>query len=355
MRPPYDVIIAGASFAGLAVARQLRGRVLLLDRQPIGEGVTSACAAPVRTVAVMGASPSILETHDEIVIHTPGGSARWPLPEPFCTFDYRRFCREAAVGIGAQFRLASVQGHQGHIVTTSAGDIAGRYLVDATGPRAALAGRSRPRYAAFGLESEVPHPVAPGLHFYFVPEVRDGYAWAFPCGGGTRFGVLSYRGRTQLLPALRRFMQPFGVRPGDVHGGFLATGWPAGVRDGVFTVGDAAGQCLPFSGEGIRTAVLAGIRCGWLLQRVLDGAVSPSQAEHAYRAFVATERRRYRGLLAANLVLLALPQRWLRHAAARLSRPAARRWFFTHYLGIFDRPDHTGNLAAPHRVPLGSK
>jgi flavin-dependent dehydrogenase len=355
MRPSYDVIIAGASFAGLAVARQLRGRVLLLDRQPLGEGVTSACAAPVRTVAVMGASASILETHDEIVIHTPGGSTHWPLPEPFCTFDYRRFCLEAAAGTNAEFRLASVQGRAGRTVTTSAGEVAGRLLVDATGPRAALAGQARPRYAAFGLESELPHRVETGLHFYFVPEIRDGYAWAFPCGDATRFGVLSYRGRTQLLPALRRFMARFDARPGDFHGGFLATGWPAGVRDGVFAVGDAAGQCLPFSGEGIRTAVLAGLRCGWLLQQVLDGAVPVSRAEQAYRAFVAADRRRYRGLLAANLLLLALPQRWLRRAAGRLSRPAVRRWFFAHYLGVFDRSDRTGNLPAPHRVPLGSK
>jgi glycine/D-amino acid oxidase-like deaminating enzyme len=29
----YDAIIVGASFAGLAVARQRRGRILLLDRR----------------------------------------------------------------------------------------------------------------------------------------------------------------------------------------------------------------------------------------------------------------------------------------------------------------------------------
>jgi len=354
---PYDVIIAGASFAGLAVARHVRGRVLLLDHQPIGDGVTSACAAPVRTVAAMGASASILEVHEEIVIHTPGGSAPWPLPHPFCTFDYRRFCLDAMAGVDIEFHQASVRGHRGHSVESSAGEFTGRLLVDATGPRAALAGSVRPRYAAFGLESEVPRQVVPGLHFHFVPEIRDGYAWAFPCGGGTRFGVISYRGRTKLLPALRRFMERFGARPGDIHGGFLATGWPAGVVDGVFTVGDAAGQCLPFSGEGIRTAVLAGARCGTLLQQVLDGAISEERAQAVYRAFVAADRRRYRGLLGANLLLLGLPQRWLGWAARRLRRPALRRWFFAHYLGIFDSPTAglSGNLPSTHGVPMKSK
>lgn len=37
MTTEYDAIVVGASFAGLAVARRLRGRVLLLDRHEIGE------------------------------------------------------------------------------------------------------------------------------------------------------------------------------------------------------------------------------------------------------------------------------------------------------------------------------
>jgi len=51
----YDVVTAGASFAGLAVAAQLRGkRVLLLDRKPIGTGQTSACGTLVCTVRALG-------------------------------------------------------------------------------------------------------------------------------------------------------------------------------------------------------------------------------------------------------------------------------------------------------------
>ena len=351
MSRPFDVIVAGASFAGLAVARTLRGRILLLDHQPIGEGVTSACAAPVRTVAAMGAEASILQVHEDLVIHTPGGSTRWPLPEPFCTFDYRAFCRESAAGCGAEFRQAAVRGWEGNRVQTSVGTFEGRMLVDATGPRAALAGHGRPRYVAFGVESEIPRPVDPGLHFHFVPEIRDGYAWAFPAGAGTRFGVLSYRGRTKLLPALRQFMARFAAQPADMHGGYLATGWPSGVVDGVFTVGDAAGQCLPFSGEGIRTAVLAGMHCGALLQQVLDGAISEEKAQASYRAFVAADRRRYRGLLAANFLLLGLPQRWLGRAARLLAHRGLRRWFFAHYFGIFESAARGAPSPLPAREP----
>lgn len=41
----YDAIVVGASFAGLAVARRLQGRVLLLDRHEVGEVQTSACGS----------------------------------------------------------------------------------------------------------------------------------------------------------------------------------------------------------------------------------------------------------------------------------------------------------------------
>ncbi|MDR7482161.1 MAG: hypothetical protein QN183_04900 [Armatimonadota bacterium] len=359
----YDVVIAGASFAGLAAARalasgtspaQARGaarghRVLLVDARPIGEGVTSACAAPVRIVRMMGAEASIAQVHDALVIHTPGGRTRWLLPEPFCTFDYRTFCRCAAAGCTAEVRVAIVRGHEGRRVLTSAGAVETRFMIDATGPRAALAGPGRPRYVAFGLESEIPHAVEPGLHFYFVPELPDGYAWAFPAGPVTRFGVLSYRGRTKLLPALRRFMDRFGAQPGELHGGYLATGWTGGLAGAVFAIGDAAGHCLPLSGEGIRTAVLAGWRCGALLRRVLDGDRTEAQARDAYRAFVAAARRRYRGLLVGNLLLLWVPRRTLAPAARWLGRPGARRWFFKHYMGIFDEVPFAGEEEAVGR------
>ena len=57
-----DVLICGASFAGLAVARELRGsgaRVLILDRYEVGERQTSACAAPTEWLVNLGLTASI--------------------------------------------------------------------------------------------------------------------------------------------------------------------------------------------------------------------------------------------------------------------------------------------------------
>lgn len=351
----FDVVIAGASFAGLAAAQRLRGRVALIDKDPIGEGVTSACGAPVSIVKAMGAEESIQQTHDHLVVHTERSRAVWSLPEPFCTFDYTSFCKLALARTTAEFLHVTVLGRGLHspftdhhsrysIVRTSGGDFEGRFLIDATGWRAALAGGPASpyvnrRWMAFGIETEIEREFEPGLHFYFLPEVRDGYAWAFPCDGGVRFGVLSYLGRSKLQPALDKFLNRFGLRAGEVHGGFLASGLRSPVLDGVFITGDAAGQCLPLTGEGIRTAVLAGVACGDLVQRLMDGLLRPEEAANAYARYVAHQRRRFRGLLWTNMALLLLPQPLIDKTARLFSRPGPLRFFMRHYLGIFqERP-----------------
>ncbi len=87
-----DVLICGASFAGLAVARELAstGRdVLIVDRYDIGEKQTSACAAPTEWLERLGLGGSIQQTFTRLVIHTPRGTTAWPLPWSFSTFDYR--------------------------------------------------------------------------------------------------------------------------------------------------------------------------------------------------------------------------------------------------------------------------
>lgn len=361
--PEYDVLIAGASFAGIAVARTLREgdgtgyRILLVDRKPVGEGQTSACAAPVGLVRRMGAGRSILQEHDHLVFHTPAGSERWALPEPFCTFDYRRFCLDALDGLEIEVKVLPVLGVEGTDVLTPRGRISAKFLVDCTGWRAILA-RSQGstgfpdsrRWMAFGLEAEIPYEMPPGLHFYFLPEVQRGYAWAFPCRGIVRFGVLRYLGKgplhasrlsgeRTLLQMLEEFLGRFGLRPSTiVHGGFLGGGLLPAVRDRTFLVGDAAGHCLPLSGEGIRAAVQAGWTCGTLLREVLVGRLDLERARRVYAGYVARQRWRYRFL-------------WGIEGATSLLQPAGiglllrfsrtlglHQVFLRHYFALFQGP-----------------
>src|SRR3954451_11263665 len=91
----YDVLICGASFAGLAVARELAGsraRVLMIDRYDIGERQTSACGAPAGWLEAVGLQEAMRQTFRELVIDTPHTTALYELPWPFSTFDYRTLC-----------------------------------------------------------------------------------------------------------------------------------------------------------------------------------------------------------------------------------------------------------------------
>jgi flavin-dependent dehydrogenase len=68
-----DVLICGASFAGLAVARELAGTgadVRWVDRYEIGERQTSACGIPTTWLTALDLGRPAA-TFGELVIHTP--------------------------------------------------------------------------------------------------------------------------------------------------------------------------------------------------------------------------------------------------------------------------------------------
>jgi flavin-dependent dehydrogenase len=139
----FDVVICGASFAGLTVARELRAtgaRVLVLDRYEIGERQTSACAAPTAWLRNLGLEASIRQTFGSLVVHTPGTDVRWPIGWTFSTFDYRRLCALLweQCGPGAEFETAKVDGRTGDVIYTDRGDLRAPLLVDALGWRRVL-------------------------------------------------------------------------------------------------------------------------------------------------------------------------------------------------------------------------
>src|SRR5277367_2429565 len=91
----HDVLICGASFAGLAIARELArsgADVMLIDRYEIGERQTSACGIPTGWLTAMGLQEAMQQTFGELVLHTPHTTVRYDLPWTFSTFDYRLLC-----------------------------------------------------------------------------------------------------------------------------------------------------------------------------------------------------------------------------------------------------------------------
>ena len=102
----YDVLICGASFAGLAVARELRGSGARRARdRPLRD--RRAPDLRLRGADGVAGEPrpetAIRQTFGDLVIHRPTRSYRWRLPWTFSTFDYRHAVR-AAARPGRRFR-----------------------------------------------------------------------------------------------------------------------------------------------------------------------------------------------------------------------------------------------------------
>jgi len=338
----YEVIIAGASFAGLAVAAQLRGRrVLLLDRKPIGTGQTSACGTLVNTLQALGLEEAILQVHDRLVVHSAGRTFVYPMTKPFCTFDYARLCHLLREQGDAEFVLAATLDLEGDRVRTSQGTFQGDLIVDASGWRAVLGRRLRPTLVRrdrlnFGIETTTAYQ-DDGLHFWYDPHrlLPMGVTWAFPIGDLTRIGIASYQGETRLGDSLDRFLNSLGMQRDGIHGGYF----PHALRDPVigdlFLVGDAAGQCMGLTGEGIRPALFFGTHLGHLLRQVLEGEISLEEGQEAYRRLVEAHRSGYALLCLAQRVLPRLPLPLVQGVMALIRWPPVLRRVLTLYVGAF--------------------
>ncbi|MDQ6772134.1 MAG: NAD(P)/FAD-dependent oxidoreductase [Candidatus Dormibacteraeota bacterium] len=293
----WDAIVVGASFAGLAAARALSGagRVLLLDRDDVGANQTSACAAPLELIRRLGLEASIEQVHEHGVVHLPSGRAHpFDLPVAFATFDYRRFCTDMRAQCDATFVRAAAHGLDSDgAVRTPAGRHRAPVVVDASGWRAVLAPSGAPRaHCSTGLEARLEGRDR-GLHFWLQhPAMRDGYLWDFPAGEHRRVGILTYRRSGRLRQGLDRFSAG-ASEDAPRHGGALPARLRRGVAGGIFLAGDAAGQCLPFSGEGIRPALVFGDLAGRLGRQVLAGDLTLAGALRRYRVAVRSTRLEY--------------------------------------------------------------
>ncbi len=340
----YDVIIAGGSFAGLAVAAQIKdARVLLIEPNPIGEVQTSACGTLLAVLEATNTQESLLQVHESFFFHTTHQTIEIALPYPFCTFDYRIFCQRLLAQSQAQVLQARVTGYQGQRVMTTEGTYEGHFLVDATGWRAALASggatqRKARRGLSFGLETTLDIP-GEGLHFWYDPRrlLSKGVTWMFPIGGRSRLGIGSYVGETRLQEKLARWLaEDFDRRAEGLHGGFFPYRKRPARRGNVLCVGDSAGQCLPVTGEGIRTALYFGVHAGRLIQQALDGRMAPFAVFDHYQQFVDRHAIVYDVLLATQKLLTNAPIRGVELLARQLDRRALFPRMFNLYRRAFE-------------------
>jgi menaquinone-9 beta-reductase len=352
-----DVLICGASFAGLAVARELAGcgaDVLIVDRYEIGERATSACAAPTEWLRAMGVERAIRQEIPCMAFHTPHGSARYRLPWSWSSFDYRELCLELWAQCDARFEIAKVSDRAGDAVRTDRGRLHAPLIVDALGWRRVLGpGENvQPPEARISRGLEI-HPEGGGVDLDCWIDrsvIRHGYAWSVPAGGEQRVGVGSYEPRDHVKDPTRDMAARLGVPPVRYQGNWFPHELRPATEDGVFFVGDSAGHCLPLSGEGIRTAFYFGIACGRELRAVLAGKQSRDAALAAYGAFSADHAPAFRIMGALQRWVPALPPKLLTRLIGLAGRRRVCRWAFTRYLGAA-HPSFTA-VAAPRREPV---
>src|SRR5213593_1037065 len=135
----YAAIVVGASFAGLAVARQLRGRVLLLDRNEVGAVQTSACGTPLWVPEALGVAASVLQVHERLTVRAGNHTISYDLSAvPFCTFDYRMFCQGLLAQCRARFLRTPVSEITEGRVVTGDGSFSAPVVVDCSGWRGVL-------------------------------------------------------------------------------------------------------------------------------------------------------------------------------------------------------------------------
>jgi menaquinone-9 beta-reductase len=337
----WDVIVCGASFAGLSVARELAGsgaRILVLDRYEIGERQTSACGIPTEWLRAMGLEASARQEFGELVVHTPRGTARYDLPWTFSTFDYRELCELLWAQCDARFETAKVNGRTGDVVHTDRGDLTAPLIVDALGWRRILAsdGGYQPPDAPLSRGLEVhPEGGSEDLEVWIDRRyVPAGYGWRFPARDEERIGVGSFDPGFHIKDTTVLLAEDMDRPPVRYQGNWIPHKLRKATEDHIFFVGDSAGHCLPLTAEGIRTAFYFGIKLGDELRAVVDGRQAREAALRNYGEFVDAHEWKFRWMLRAQRLLPRLPARIQRAVIRACGRKRFVDLAFTHYLQI---------------------
>jgi flavin-dependent dehydrogenase len=330
-----DVLVCGASFAGLSVARALAGcgaDVLVVDRYEIGERATSACAAPVPWLEAMGVAAAIRQELPAMRFTTPHGTVRYRLPWRWGAFDYREVCALLWAQAGdARFATAKVERRTDGGVLTDRGELRAPLVVDALGWKRVLGERHvQPPDAPLsrGLEIHAGHDASGDELHCWVERglIRQGYGWSVPAGEEVRVGVASYAPRDHVKSPTVNLARREDRDPEHFQGNWFPHRLRPAADGRTFFAGDSAGHCIPLSGEGIRTAFHFGTACGEELRAVLAGRRTREEALERYAALSAAHQPFFTFAGRMQRLVPAVPPRLLALAMQAL-RPFAGRAF----------------------------
>lgn len=301
-----DLLVIGASFAGLACARAAAKaglRVMVLEKK-------AAAGAKLHTTGIIvkdavDSVPWLAEVPPALVrriegvrlyapdmhhvdLHAPGYWF-WATDAPALLdwmVESTRACG-VEVRLGTLFEQALWANGRWEVPVAQGPCIRATYLVGADGPHSRVAkalGLSRNTRFLYGVEHEYQGArMAPDLlHCFIDRRLAPGYiGWALDGVGVSQIGLARRMGRhdtgaLRLDPLLRKIAAV--VSPGDappvaVRAGMIPCGGvlPVVARERALLVGDAAGMVSPVTAGGIHTALQHGERAGEAVARFVRG------------------------------------------------------------------------------------
>lgn len=286
----YDLVIVGASFAGLVAARTaaMRGlKVAVLDVKPdAGDRVATTGILVKEAAEEIDVPHHLTRRVHGVRLYAPDLS-RIDLFAPgyfFLTTDtpnLLRWLADEAARAGARLLWrARFEGGawEGDLYRLARHGLATRYVLGADGGRSAVArhfGLGQNTRFLTGVECEYEGLSGADprfLHCFLDAQLAPGYiAWVAPGPRHAQVGLAAGPGRTaKLAPFLARTEPLFGFsrahrvghRAGRIPCGGIVARW---ADRGVLLVGDAAGVVSPATGGGIRYAFRYGRRAGQLI------------------------------------------------------------------------------------------
>ena len=382
---PYDLVIVGASFAGLAAARTaaIRGlKVAVLEAKPsAGHSIKTAGilfneaaeefdiphALTRKVYGVRLYAPNL----KHVDLFAPGSF--------FLTTETGRLLNwlaQEAMRAGAHILWRTpFEGaeRQGGVFVFSGVNISARHILGADGAQSLVArcfglGRNQRFLSGIEVEYDGLEKADPRfLHCFLDSALAPGYlAWVAPGPSVFHAGVAAGRGKRPHLRAfLRKTESIFGFegarvmsrRMGRIPCGGIVKPW---ATDGVTLIGDAAGMVSPATGGGIGTAFHFGRRAAQLLADHLLHLGPPPEialAKEMPRFWVQHATRFALDLAPPNTLLSAVlstpPMRWFAQHVYFRERGGKGLSFadFQARLNGLERPPVPLNGGAPGNLP----